>query len=305
MEGVAVGKSRHQRLPGAPVRPYCPQAPHPRIPQPLRLIRAEGNPAIGQLEGVQCRAERHRCNGRDVRAVLVHHKELRRERGVVLHRPELVPGGGEDDFAPRHRTGTRVHHAVGQRRDGDAGVRGGLLEGQSHDLPGGHMDPVNVEPGTRQAGVEVLRVERDIWRVAVVDPLAIKTDARIDHRTECTARYQHLLRAIRVQQHQVGIRLRPERVEHVRPLRVDGIAVAGSTDIDDVVGNAHGGWRGLCERSRRQEQRDTRKPMAQHGPGCVTSFPRFLSRLSAVRTCKVDKPHKTNLQPGRLRPRCG
>ena len=72
------------------------------------------------------------------------------------------------------------------------------------------------------------------------------------------ARDQHLLAAVRVQQHQVRAGIDARRVEDLGPGGVGRVAVARLADVDDVVRHR--------SRERARHRRDDRRAGAQHRP---------------------------------------
>ena len=227
---LRAAEGRDHRLPGAAVGLDRPDPPEALVAQALILVRREHQAAVAEDRRVERRRDRHRRDRRHVPAVLVHHVELQRRRGVPLLRPEAVAVRGEGDPAARQRARAEVEDAVAEAIEAGgrvervrlvpvaaAGIRRELAVGELLDLPRRQMDAEDVRTPVRQVVplIVELRVAH-VVEVGVVDPLGVERDERVGDRA-VAAGDQDLLGAVRMQQHQVGAGVDPRRMKDLGP----------------------------------------------------------------------------------------
>ena len=220
----------------------APQAPERRRSQPLRFERAEDQTPVHQNDRVERRPQVQVSDALDVRPIIIHDEELHRLE-KTLRGPERVAVAGERHLAARQRTGARVEHTVGDevfaglrrakvvRPAARAGVGRELLMRQPHDPPRLDVDLVDIGPGTGALGD---RRSLEVVKQRVINPLAVERNHRVGDGS-LASRDQDFLRAIRMQEHQVGAGVHEERAGNLGPVGPHLIAAPRCPHIDNVV----------------------------------------------------------------------
>jgi hypothetical protein len=107
------------------------------------------------------------------------------------------------------------------------------------------MNLVNVAALVRKIASLIVQFDlTQIWKVRIETPLPVEGNKWVCYSAVAPG-YQNLLRAVGMQQHQIGAGIESGGMKNFRPDGVGGIPVPGLADVHDVIMDGCGQF-GCC-----------------------------------------------------------